>query len=275
MSDVKKKPVVGAQSEDIVITPFKRVRMKVALLGVTPFVCNRQSEKTKRELLLPAIKVKGSARERVLKHHPIEEYRSSPYIDPNEEAPTLIVMKGGAFKSAACDSAVDTSDLKAAQVRRLVSVPEFYVSLYGVPKLWMTDVRSAGMNRTPDMRTRAVLPAWCAIVTFTYTTPQLNETKVLNLIENGGMTRGVGDGRTEKGALDFGQYTVVNLTDPTVKMIMESGGRAAQLEAMAHPEYFDHESQELVAWFETELQQRKQRGVLADEEPATDEEVTA
>lgn len=276
MSETKTKGkkadvTVKDPGQDIVITPFKQGRIKVALLGTTPFICNRQSEKTMRELLLPAIKLNRSAREQVLKHNPIEEYRSSPYMDNNPDSPTAILMKGGAFKSAACDSAVDTADLKAAQVRRLVSVPDFYVSMYGVPKLSIMDVRSAGINRTPDMRTRAILPEWCAIVTFTYVMPQMNETKLINLIANGGITRGVGDGRTEKGALDFGQYTVVGLTDPTIKMIMAAGSRKAQLAALEKPQCYDQNSEDLLLWFEQEVQERKASGKIKADEEEEDE----
>lgn len=251
--------VSAATTSEIAIKRFERGRIQVALLGLTPFVCNRQSEKTKRELVLPAIKQKAGART-TLKHEPYEEFQASPYKDDNPDGPTLIQMKGGAFKSAACDSAVDTSDVKAAQVRRLVSVPEFYVSIYGIPQLWMTDVRQAGISRTPDIRTRAIIPQWCAIVTYTFVMPMVNEAKLLHLIENGGMTRGVGDGRTEKGALDFGQYTVVNRDDAQVKAIMLSGGRLAQIEAMENPRFYDAETADLYSWFYEELDRRKKVG---------------
>jgi hypothetical protein len=278
MSRQKEKPTTdpkptGEAQHDIVIRPFQQTRITVALLGVTPLVCNRQSEKTKRELLLPAVKVKGAARERVLKHDPLSEFRASIYRDPNPEGPTLILMKGGAFKSAACDSAVDTAELKAAQVRRLVSVPDYYVSIYGVPKIWMTDVRQAGLNRTPDIRTRAILPEWCALVTYTYIRPQLNETKLLHLIANGGMTRGIGDGRTEKGALDFGKYTVVSLDDAAIRVIRESGGRAAQLQAMEHPMCYDQETEDLLAWYTTERASREAAGIVVPTAQDEEEEV--
>lgn len=268
------KGAKGAEAQEIVITPFKRGRMTVYLLGVTPLVCNRQSEKTKRELLCPAIKQKASARERQLKHDPRAEFRSSPYIDNDPNGPTLILMKGGAFKSAACDSAVDVADLKAAQVRRLVQVPDFYVSIYGKPFLWTTDVRQQGINKTPDMRTRAIIPEWCAKVTFSYVIPHINEQKLLNLIANGGMTRGIGDGRTEKGALDFGQYTVVSHDDPTVRMIMEAGGRAVQQGALDNPVCYDHETEDLLAWFDEELARREAEGntqVIETASSTTDE----
>lgn len=245
------------QETQVMIEPFAQRRIQVCLLGTTPFVCHRQSEKTKRELLFPSRKRNKQAMERTLKHDPIQEYRDSPYLDGNTEGPTLILMKGGAFKSAACDSAVDTEDIKAAQVRRLVSVPDYYVSIYGKPKIWITDVRSAGINRTPDIRTRAILPEWCALVTFTYVVPHLNEKTLLYLIANGGITRGVGDGRTEKGALDFGQYTIVRPDDPTLTMVMKSGGRAVQEKALEDPECYDRETKDLLSWFQDERARRE------------------
>ena len=253
-----RKPTV--EDSEIIIHPFKHGRIKVLLLGLTPFVCNRQSEKTKRELLFPAQKTKSGFRELTLKHDPLQEYQASPYVNDIEGSPTYILMKGGAFKSAACDSAVDTAELKAAQMRRLVSVPDFYVPLFGIPKIWMTDVRQAGMNRTPDIRTRVIIPEWCAVVEFTYVMPLNNETKLLHLIANGGITRGVGDGRTEKGALDFGQFTIVPLNDPVATAIMTTGGREAQEAAINHPAPFDKETKELLTWFSEERVRRQAMG---------------
>jgi hypothetical protein len=263
-SSATKPPAGTSEEAAIVVKQFKQARIQVPILGLTPFVCNRQSEKVWRELLFPAPKENAATRALKLKHDPYQEFQDSPYLDQSEHSPTLILTKGAAFKSAVCDSAIDSPDVKAAQVRRLVCVPDFYVSLYGLPKMWMTDVRQAGMSRTPDIRTRAILPEWCALVTFTFVTPQVNERKLLHLITNGGMTRGVGDGRTEKGALDFGQFRPVNANDPIFQSIMTTGGREAQKAAMAAADPYDKETGELFQWFQGELAQRVARGTTTE-----------
>ena len=247
----------------IIIEEFKTGVIRVPLLGVTPFICNRQSEKTKRELLFPAEKKTRAHQALTLKHDPLREYQASPYLSDDPDSLTHILMKGGAFKSAACDSAVDSETLKAAQVRRLVSVPDFYVEIFGIPQMWMTDVRQAGISRTPDIRTRAIIPQWAAFVTFQFVLPLIDERKLCHLIANGGMTRGVGDGRTEKGALDFGQFTIVPEDDPRLQDIIATGGKAAQEAAMENPEPYDRETRELYTWFEGEFKQRSERSNIS------------
>lgn len=259
-SAAPKKKQKEVEVTELIIQRFEKAYIQIAIIGVTPFVCNRQSEKTKRELLLPAIKMNPNMRQHFLKHDPMEEYRSSPYLCTLPGSPTHIMMKTGAFKSSACDSAVDSIELKAAQVRRLVSATPFYTHIWGVPEMWITDVRQGGINRTPDMRTRAIIKEWCAIINFSYIKPHMNEQKLINLISNGGLTRGVGDGRVEKGALDFGQYQIISHNDPKFKRIQKLGGYAQQVKAMKAPGFFDEETQQLYHWFVDELKKRAKDG---------------
>lgn len=243
--------------EPIAIAIAERRNVTVWLLGVTPMICNKQSIKTKRTLILPSYFTRGKAdRASTLKHDPLMEYRESIYRDDREDAPTLIQIKGGAVKSATCDSAVDVEGMQAAPVRRAVSVPSWYLNVYGVPQMFITDVRQSGPARTPDMRTRAIIPNWAIEVQFSFAYPMVNQTQVLNLCANGGMLRGLGDGRVEKGALDFGQYEVTNVNDPRIQQLIKKGGRAAQVAAMGRPGYFDVETKELYEWFEEALKEK-------------------
>jgi hypothetical protein len=251
-----KKDKTEKAAAPITITLAEKKLVTIWLLGITPLILNKQSEKTKRTLLFPNYFEKGRADKKLsLKHDPLKEYRDSIYRDERPNAPTLIQIKGGAVKAATCDSAVDVPNMQAAPVRRAVSVPEWYVNVYGVPCLFMTDVRQSGPAKTPDIRTRAAIKDWAIEVTFQFCYPMVNEKQLLNLCANGGVLRGVGDGRPEKGALNFGQYEVVNGSDPRVKAIVKKGGYAAQVAAMNTPNYFDVESRELYEWFVTALEE--------------------
>lgn len=253
--------------EEIIIERWERVTSTFYLLGITPFVCNRQSEKAKRDLLFPKGPKTRAEKQGSMKHNPLQEYRDSPYRTYDPKAPTAILMLGGAFKSAVCDSAVDTPGLQAAQMRRLISVPDYYVSIYGVPELWMTGVIQAGISRTPDIRTRAIIPNWAAIVRFTFSDPLVNQKQLTTLVYNGGLTRGVGDGRVEKGALDFGQFEPVQADDKRFRKILETGGYAAQAQALEAPEFYDEETASLYTWFQEEVVRRGK-----DKKPGKDAE---
>jgi hypothetical protein len=72
------------------------------------------------------------------------------------------------------------------------------LSCLGVPKIFSSITRSADINKTPDVRTRAIVPKWACKVDITYVRPVLNHTVISNLFATAGITMGVGDWRPEK-----------------------------------------------------------------------------
>ena len=86
----------------------------------------------------------------------------------------------------------------------------------------MAIVRSADMNRTPDVRTRAILPRWACQITISYAIPLLKEAQITNLLAAAGFTVGIGDYRQEKGKGSYGQYSLVAPDDANYRDIMEN-----------------------------------------------------
>ena len=115
-----------------------------------------------------------------------------------------------------------------------------------------TVTRSADMARTPDVRTRAIVPEWAAMFTVEYVQPQLSDVSVVNLINAAGMLCGIGDGRQEKG-YGHGQFKIVSADDAEAvhafKSIVAHGGREAQDAALAEPTLYDLTTQELLEWY--------------------------
>ena len=75
-----------------------------------------------------------------------------------------------------------------------------------------------------------------------------------------GIITGIGDGRTEKGTFDYGQFEVVDDGTPELlaqwQSIVEGQGRAVQEEALAKPVAYDQDTEELLAYFESEIVRR-------------------
>jgi len=253
-----KKKTQDKQVEEITILRMTQNQATFCLKGVSPLVFNRLPKKAREQLLLPPKKVKGASRELTLKHDPYAEFLDSPYTTQNEDAPTLLVMPGEAFKKAVANATLDMEDGPTkASIGRLVGVVTPWVSIYGIPTLWMTMVRQAGQNKTPDVRTRAVVEKWAAVVTVSYISPNLSEHKIGNLMANAGIIIGVGDGRQEKGSLSCGKWDLASKADAEFNDIIKTGGRSRQMKEMGDPHFFDEPSEELFEWFEEEAQRRE------------------
>lgn len=245
-----------SESKEIEILTVEQGRMTVAIVGTTPFICNRVSEKAKRELILPKGRKTTAEKSQSLKHDPLRELRASPYTLADEAAPTLLAFLAVAPKRAAMTAALDIPGAKKAQIGRLVRVEGERLPLYGVPQMHMAIVRSADMNRTPDVRTRAILPKWAMLLEVTFAKPALREKSVLNLFAAGGMFAGVGDWRTEKGSGNYGSFRLAGADDPELLEILSTGGRAAQIAALNSPAFYDDETEELFTWYTGEVESR-------------------
>jgi hypothetical protein len=246
--------------EAIEIEPLRVGTVTVWLKGLTPLICNRMAGKAMRELLFPKGRKGKAEREQSLKHDPLSEYRNSMSLR-NGSGPTRLVFPSPAVKGAMASSALETKGSSKAQIGRLVWVKNYSCDLYGVPQIYMAVVRSADQNKTPDVRTRAILAEWCMQVTIQFVTPQINEKVVMQLLANGGIIIGVGDYRQEKGKGNFGQFWVVQ--EKECKSIILSGGIKAQDAAIKSPTCFDAETEELLGWFTAEVKQRGKQEMLA------------
>ncbi len=249
-----------ATNQAVEITTVNQASITLHIKGKTPLICNAMSEKAKHELLLPKGRKTAADKAASLKHNPMKELQGSIYrmkeSTGDKVNPALICVPSTMFKAAMRNAAVDLPGSSKAQIGRLTYVQGDYVPVYGIPEMMMSVVRSADMNKTPDIRTRAILPNWACIITVTYIQTLLKEKSVINLLAAAGMMQGIGDWRPEKGKGDYGQFEIVGVSDAAHKAIVKNGGRAAQSEAMAHPAFYDSETEELFGWFVDEARER-------------------
>ena len=249
-------PVAKASNAEITIVRVEKSTIRLSILGTTPLIMNRMSEKARRELLMPKGRKTAADKAANLKHVPLEEFRASPYMLRDTDSPAYLAIMASAFKGAMGTAALDLPGARKAQIGRLVYVEGELVPIYGEPQLFMSVVRSADMNRTPDIRSRVIIPEWCAEIQVSYVMPTIREQAVINLLSAAGITAGVGDWRSEKGKGSYGQFEVVTATDKRVAQIKKLWGRTKQIEAMAEPRPYDLETEELLSWFTEEAPRR-------------------
>lgn len=241
---------------EIQILEVVKGTMEFCILGTSPLIMNRMSQKVWFELLAPKGKKTAVEKASSLKHDPIQEFRNSPYVIADEKAPTLLCILPTAFKRAMGTAALDTPGAKKAQIGRLVYIEGEQLPIYGIPKVFMAITRSADMNRTPDVRTRALLPEWACKLKVTFTKPILREQSIANLLAAAGFQSGVGDWRQEKGSGSYGSFKLVSEDDPDFMRILKTQGRKEQQEAMDNPVAHNDETEEMLAWFEVEIKRR-------------------
>lgn len=244
-----------SETAEIQITPLRRASVRLRLIGVTPMFQNRMSNKVQEYLLVGGRK--KTAAERVdIKHNPREEYRNSAEIVG--DGPTALGVRVTAIKGAMCTAAIETAGLTKTSAQRLLFMPGDLVPLYGTPYLRMDVVRSADINRTPDVRSRAFLPKWGAEIEIQYIVPQLSASSVISLLCNAGVLIGIGDYRQEKGKGAFGSFRVIGegQKDAEWDDLVKHHGRKVQLAALADPQAANEETESLLAFFDSEVTRR-------------------
>ncbi len=247
-----KKAETGLQ-----IDALKQGRITLRMIGTTPMYFNAMSAKAKRTLLIGGGK-KTAAEKKELKHDPEQEFRDSVYRAPSGD--TLLCFPAPGVKAAMATAALETAGVTKTTVNRLIFLPEQKIRIWGKPYLKMDVVRSADMNKTPDIRSRAFLPRWCAEIDIAYVAPTLSAYSVVSLLQNAGAIVGIGDFRQEKGRGSYGTFAVAGAEDmgdwQEAWDEITQEARAVQEEAMANPECADEETDELMVILEEERQRR-------------------
>lgn len=245
-----------AKDKEVIDIPvIQEGAIDVFVLGETPLYFNTMSSKAKRDLLFPRKKNKAEQNQ-TMKHDPLQEFHDTMRKDKSRSGPTRVLIASTAFKKALQTAALDIPGATKAEIGRLVRVIGHSLPVFGIPRLRMDSVRQAGINRAPDIRTRACMAEWCAPIRIVFPRRNLSAQSLVNLLSASGRYCGVGDFRQEKGAGDFGLFTVVQASHPDVVRLLKTAGRKEQDEALANVQDYDEETEELRCWYNQEVLKR-------------------
>lgn len=247
----------GQRSIEITAPKIDLGVVELQILGTTPLIYNVPSAKMMQQLLLPPGKKTPGEKATTLKHEPYREFVDSTMRRRvNETGPTRLLVPPKWFKGAVSDVAIRLPGVTKAAMEQLVSPIGDSFDLYGIPQIFMAVVRNSDMNRTPDVRTRAIIPEWTCRIKFKYVKPQINAETFMTLMGNAGILNGVGDFRQQKGAGAYGSFEIVAPTDRRVKHLMETIDMATQDEALAEPLPYDSATEDLLNWFAEAMAKR-------------------
>lgn len=179
--------------------------IEVPILGISPLICHRFSEKAKRAMLDA---MQGRKTPKTPKD-PAAEYEAAFYkfADGGYGIPII------SFKAATVEaSRFYGKDVTKVGLRQFIFMngeigvdAQMLARIEGEPRM-QEDVVRVGRGGT-DLRYRPYFDEWKTTLTVTYVTSALTQASVMSLIEAGGMGVGVGEWRPEKNGVN-GQYRI-------------------------------------------------------------------
>jgi hypothetical protein len=217
MTEVQDRPVTekapkkkGASEEpapQIQLSRIEAQTMIVPIVGTSPLIIHKFSEKAKKAML-DAMQGRKSPREN---KDPDREYNDAFYFigDPAERRYGFPVI---AFKAATVGGARFFAGVTMTALRQFLFLRgemgengQQMAVIEGEPHMREDVVR---VNRGgTDLRYRPEFFPWRTDLTVTFVKSALTQGSVLSLIDAGGLGVGVGEWRTEKGG-DFGGFKV-------------------------------------------------------------------
>jgi len=243
---MKKKAEV---TQTIEIIEMKRGVASYCLVGTRPLIMNRMSAKAMQQLLSPGPRKNAAERQGTLKHNPLSEFQAAAHRMRDPASKTLLAMPALCFKNALREAALDMPGANKTQIGRLTYVNEEMIEVFGLPQLMISVTRCADAKKTPDMRTRVILPHWCCRIDINFVEPLLNAKAITHLLNTAGFTMGIGDWRPQKGSGNYGQFRIASRDDSELLKIESMGARQQQIAAMEDPQPYDQETETLLDWF--------------------------
>lgn len=220
---------MAGKNEKIIAMEIRNVELDtqpIRIRGTSPLIVHNWSTKAKREMLdkqMGKTKTKAKATK-----NPVEDFIESLYwIDGKPEEYTEEAFEeavaGGArygfpvtaIKSGACSASsrnelgIQTTKIKGAFYIQGIGSNQLGEIKGGVPHPREDMVRVGGISKTADIRYRAQFDEWYMDLLITYNkNGPVSLEQIINLINLGGFTCGIGEWRPEKGGI-YGMYQVV------------------------------------------------------------------
>lgn len=196
----KSKPKDGAAAQEpIVDLPAPDIRLlRLPVVGTSPLICHRWSEKAKGEMRAKQMKRAKTAKEA---KDPEEDYRASLYEHPDG---------GYGFPSIAFKAAMVRAgtyqDLKMTFLRGAFHVLGELVPIEGTPRS-REDMVRVGQG-VADIRYRGEFAQWSTLLPIRYNARVISAEQIANLAQEAGFAVGVGEWRPERDG-NYGTFEVV------------------------------------------------------------------
>jgi len=185
-------------------------RITVSLIGDSPLISHRWSDKAKKQMLDKQMKKAKTAKEA---KDPWRDFCESLYwLTPMPDTPTEDDIRNAtfgfpaiAFKSAAVDSCSHVDGVTKVEARGAFHIDGEMVEIDGTPGIREDMVRIA--MGTADLRYRGEFKRWRCQFPLRYNTTMLSIEQIVNLFNTAGFAIGIGEWRPQKDG-SFGMFHV-------------------------------------------------------------------
>ena len=207
----------AASTETVIIPAINIQRATITVVGDSPLIVHKWSEKAKKEILdkqMKKAKTKGHEAK-----DPVADFIDSLYWlsgepEQKDEASFAAAIQSGArfgFPSVAFKAAAVAAGYRSGVTKDKVSMNAAfhldgeYVEIQGIPEM-REDMVRVGMG-TADIRYRGEFKDWRATFEVKYNASAISLEQLVNLFNLGGFACGLGEWRPEKGGA-FGMFHV-------------------------------------------------------------------
>lgn len=182
--------------------------LEITLVGESPLICHRWSEKAKKEML---DKQMGTATSGKAKKDPESDFWESLYhMEEGQTYPHRDGYRYGfptiGFKNAAVTACTSLGKaITKVSARQAFHVIGELTEVFGTPRPREDMVRLGGS--VADIRFRAEFPTWRVAIQVRYNARLLTDQQIINLFNTAGFAVGCGEWRPEKDG-QFGMFRV-------------------------------------------------------------------
>lgn len=192
--------------ETIKIPAIQVSKMKVKIVGETPLLSHKFTEKAKASIE----KTQQGESEKKKKRNPDQEFQDAAYVDAkgNDCAPGSWLFQS-MYSAAGFNSKSDKEGFKEKErFRMAVRIPfTLYPIEYDKKEMRTDYVKIGGMTKVADMRYRPEYTGWSITFDLEYEPDVISPKRIAEILQRAGKSCGIGDWRVQKKG-DFGRFRV-------------------------------------------------------------------
>jgi hypothetical protein len=211
--------MAASTTTTVTLPPLKIETVNVTLVGDTPLIVHRWSEKAKKQMLDKQMKKATAGKEA---KDPERDFRESLYVLEDGSYGFPII----GFKAAAVTACTSIGSMTKVAARQAFHVDGEFAVIEGSEPSMREDMVRISMG-VADIRYRGEFRDWFTTIAVKYNANVMSAEQILNLMQTAGFAVGVGEWRPEKDG-QYGRFHVATAEEmKRINDIRASGKKAA------------------------------------------------